>query len=46
MSQFGYKDEMEYYGESFGKVKTDGTHYFLVIHSPRHFIWEGKQGGQ
>lgn len=38
MSQFGYKDEVEYYGESFGKVKTDGTHYLLVIHNSRHFI--------
>lgn len=29
MSQFGYKDAVEYYGESFGKVKADGTHHIL-----------------
>lgn len=46
MSQFEYKDAVEYYGESFGKVKTDGTHQFFVIHSPRYFILEGNQGGQ
>lgn len=46
MSQFGYKDAVEYYGESFGKVKTDGICHFFVIHSPRHFILEGNQGDQ
>lgn len=46
MSQIGYKDAVEYYGESFGRVKTDGTYHFFVIHSPRHFILEDNQGSQ